>query len=462
MVLAAACSPSESRQAPSFPHANLLLISVDTLRADALGIYGNQRGTSPGLDAFATTAAVFDNVYAHTPKTAPSHMSLFTGLPPRVHRVGNNRTKWAQRLSPEIPTLAEILADAGFTNIAWTSGGNVTGGLGFDRGFKRYIEHHRHLDASTAPLTKWISMRQPDERWFAFLHTYSVHAPYFPSEPFRSRFVDPDYAGGIPGTMKELRRRFPGKDQPGVHFLETADTNDPRDLDHLRNLYLGEVALTDAGLAAFLAGLEQSGDLDETIVVLTSDHGEQFGEHGAVSHNQLWEEELHVPLLVRLPDGMGAGTRLPGRIGHTDFLPSILELLGLDWPEEQVTTGRSWASWLSAPPSGGAAEDRPQLAEHRSHSDGDLDFMSYRRGTWSLSRSAKGRSRLYDVREEPGELLDVAGSNADVVEDLLAAVAAESRMLDALGDRFAAGGLMEVDDALRAELEALGYLGADG
>jgi arylsulfatase A-like enzyme len=443
------------------PRGNLLLISIDTLRADALGVYGSERGASPLLDRWAEGAVVFDSAWSSSPKTAPAHMSMFTGEPPRVHGVGNLGTAGASRLPASLSPLAEVLRGEGFSTAAFTDGGNVRAELGFDRGFQTYAARLGGLPDKLRALSSWLS-RRDGERWFAFLHTYHVHDPYLAGDAWAGRFADEDYGGEIVGDRARLRALMEGGGDlaPGQHghdglvanFWMRVDEEDPADLAHLHDLYTALVASLDRTLAPFLDQLEADGLLDDTLVVITSDHGEEFGEHGGVRHEQLWSEVLRVPLIVRLPGGRAGRVARPVR--HEDLTPSLLELLGVPDPAGP-RWGTSWAGWLDDPEAAEAEPERPRIAEHRSRRERDLDLWSVRHGDWLLVLDRAGEAQR-DLAADPGELVPAEDpARAAALRELYLRELARMREQ---AQRLGRGDAVELDDETRRELEALGYL----
>lgn len=459
---AGGCAP----QAPP-PAQDLLLISVDTLRADVLGLYGCDRGASPRLDAWGRGAALFLDAFTHSPKTAPSHMSLFTGLLPHEHGVSNLDSRGAPRLADDQPLLAELLSGQGFRTAAVTGGGNVRAQLGFDRGFAEYHDRGDGLDEALKRATQWLQRdRSSGGRWFHFLHTYQVHDPYINGARFLTRFTDPAYAGRILGDPEALGRAILGgadlapKASGGAkltgNFWRRVDERDPRDQRHLFDLYLAGVAQMDDLLGGWLERLEKRGWLDRALVVLTSDHGEEFAEHGGLRHDQMYSEVARVPLLVRHPSGAGAGQRLPGLVGHRDVLPSVLELLGLSGLTPAEAAGRSWARallGLEALPAGG-----PLWSMHQTDRDGPLDALFVRTPDLAWFQ-APGRLEFYDRRADPGELRPLPAdhpASAAQAAEAAATFLGFQRLAQA-----APGQLQSLDEATRSDLKALGYLDPD-
>ena len=309
---------------------NVLLVSIDSLRADHVGAYGYARETSPAIDTLARDGALFESAISSAPWTVPAHMTLLTGLPPEVHDVVTVR----QKLSPDAVTLAEVLQGAGYATAAFVSGPTVMAHYGFGQGFASYdesmVERRPKLGgaAVSSPglvdlvggwLDRWSAV-ETREPFFVFLHMWDVHYDYVPPPEYVERF-DPGYRGNLDA------RRF-----------ETNDTisrgMDPRDLQHLIALYDGEIRFTDDHLARLFAKLRALGVLDDTIVVVTSDHGEEFFEHGSKGHAKtLYDEVLRVPLVVRYPRRVAPSQRVTQQVRLMDVAPTILGLAGVTAPE---------------------------------------------------------------------------------------------------------------------------------
>ena len=309
---------------------NVLLVSIDSLRADHVGAYGYARDTSPAIDALARGGVLFENAISSAPWTVPAHMTLLTGLPPEVHDVVTVR----QKLSPDAVTLAEVLQDAGYATAAFVSGPTVMAHYGFGQGFASYdesmVERRPKLagaavsspglvDLVSGWLDRW-STAETRETFFVFLHMWDVHYDYVPPREYVERF-DPGYDGDLDVRRFETNERL----HRGMA---------PRDLRHLIALYDGEIRFTDDHLARLVAKLRTLGVLDDTIVVVTSDHGEEFFEHGAKGHAKtLYDEVLRVPLVVRYPRRVAPAQRVTQQVRLMDVAPTILGLAGVTAPE---------------------------------------------------------------------------------------------------------------------------------
>ena len=309
---------------------NVLLVSIDSLRADHVGAYGYARETSPAIDTLARDGALFESAISSAPWTVPAHMTLLTGLPPEVHDVVTVR----QKLSPDAVTLAEVLQDAGYATAAFVSGPTVMAHYGFGQGFASYdesmVERRPKLagaavsspglvDLVSGWLDRW-STAETREPFFVFLHMWDVHYDYVPPREYVERF-DPGYDGDLDVRRFETNERL----HRGMA---------PRDLRHLIALYDGEIRFTDDHLARLVAKLRTLGVLDDTIVVVTSDHGEEFFEHGAKGHAKtLYDEVLRVPLVVRYPRRVAPAQRVTQQVRLMDVAPTILGLAGVTAPE---------------------------------------------------------------------------------------------------------------------------------
>jgi len=397
---------------------NVLLISLDTLRADRLGCYGYARRTSPAIDyRLAEQGTLFERAYAQYPQTVGSHMTLFTGRYPCAHGLPGPRDA-PRALAGDVHTLAELLRAAGYRTGAVTEDGFMTATLGFARGFASFTEF-THVSSEGMPTgmvaetfedgAHWVA-RESDRPWFLFLHTYQVHAPYEP-------------------PAKHLVRVFTEVGPPG-----------PSDL------YDGEISYTDETLADLLTFLNGAALAEKTLVVLISDHGEHFGEHGLWGHaNSLYDKLLHVPLILRAP-GVPAGRRVRDVVGLIDVLPTVLDILGL--PAYAPAQGLSLVPLWQ----GHALPARTIYAEE--HQWFFLVAAVTPPYTWLFS-SDGATAQAFDLLHDPNEDHDVAPTLARDGHHLLDdfhTVCASGAAHDV--QRAAA----PLDRAVRDKLRALGYV----
>jgi arylsulfatase A-like enzyme len=461
------------------PGAHLLLISVDTLRADRLGCYGYDRPTTPVLDALAAEAVLFEEMYANSCKTASSHMSLFTSVLPTVHKVRNQ----SARLGLESPVLAgnrlglpQVLNQAGYRNAAVCGGGNLVAGMGFNKGFKNRFESNM-ADVSWhvgRTLQRFDQVLQQEESTpgFVFMHTYQVHGPYLPPAPYREIFA-PNPQGVVAERVRVFQDMpFQKQWQAMNHgaagqppFWDGKENFGQAEAAYFSDLYDGEVAYTDAMLGELFEGLRERGLYDDMMIVVLSDHGEEFFEHGSFEHDQLFRESLHVPCLVKLPGGQLGGTRVSGLTSLIDVAPTIYELLDLSSPP--TAQGQSLTGAMLS----GQTFNQPIIAERVMFlPDGDYQ-ANLRSDSLSLHFDSdlvaqQGILTAYDLTSDPDEHTDTFGDSAPAT--VRAAESLRTSLIRALHDRdildaIDSGGTLRMNDpAQLEELKALGYTGNDG
>jgi hypothetical protein len=314
---------------------NLLLVSFDTLRADYLGAYGFPLDTSPNIDALGARGAVFEAVIVQAPWTLPSHFSLFTGLYP-------DRRLLRYDLQPctideEVTMLAEVLEQQDYLSAAFTGGGYVSSSLGFDQGFHTFESHGSRLEDNLPEVLRWLEQHS-SSRFFLFLHQFNTHRPYKPSPDQLERFV-PEIPEPCQGVF------FSDADFPSGRNASCLEH--PSGLEYLRGLYAAEVAYADALFGRVVRALQRSGALEQTLVVVTADHGEELMDHGALDHvRTLYQEALRAPLVMAGP-GIPSGVRVGELIEGVDLSPTLLDLLALDDP--RTRDGESRSALLACP-----------------------------------------------------------------------------------------------------------------
>lgn len=456
MVLIAGCGADPIRQ-PKPP--NIILLSIDTLRADRLGLYGNSRPVSPTLDQLSRQGHVFCAVTSQSPLTAPSHMTMFTSRYPEVHQVRNVTAENPVKLSAKIPTLAEQLKQNGYGTLACTDGGNVNNALGFSRGFDMYGE-------SGAEQFYGLIKLQPREPWFAFLHTYWVHDPYIVPRPFY-KFFDPDYTGGIKGDLESYggAANYFGVAGLRTEFWETVDFSDQRDREHLLNLYDAAIRMLDLSLRQLINLLDELAIKDNTILIVTSDHGEEFFEHSRILHERLYSETLHVPFIV-----IDFRKKISGHLIETparliDVAPTILDYLNL--PPLPGAQGTSLAAGLNGERLESRTVHALAYAPYRSRMTG--------RGPWKyifnphttpanddawvlgLPRPTVPREELYNIDQDPGETENLTGSHPEILEEMQGLSRNHAVNMKAAADEITQESA-QVDERVMSKLQALGYV----
>jgi len=467
---------------PRFPGANLILISLDTLRADALSMYGGADQASPALAAFAKEAVVFAHARSQSPHTAPSHMSIFTSLFPSVHGVQNVavREHPARGESPllvrsiphTIPTLADVLAASGYDTVGLSNGGNLNPSHGFDHGFRNYSYFLRDLPAHIAKAQEWLAhfaeTREPP--FYFFWHTYEIHAPYLPPVEYAELFLADDYAGPLASRVERFRRQSSAEDwgkekwDLAEQYWRNSEHFDESDVRYLHGLYLGEVAYTDAKLGTLFAELRAGGLLDSSIVVVLSDHGEQFREHGSFGHDEVFEETLRVPLLIRLPGGVMGGRRIDTPVALMDVMPTLLDLLDID-PAKVPGLQMQGHSLAAAMLSGEEPEAYPITSEVRSDRQGsaarywwvahyDSGLKLVRDG---FSEGDEPAVHFFDLEDDPGEQRDLRGRADPRAARLAAYHDRWHAAVEAAQPRYPDAG-SELPPGTESELRKLGYI----
>ena len=306
------CSKQETRP-------NVILIVVDALRADHLGCYGYQRNTSPTIDSLALSGTLWENLQAQSSWTLPTITTIFTGLNAREHGAGR-RSNTVYGMSNEISTIPLLLHHAGYSCAGIFNVYLLSEQFGFNRGFDSFSCNwlgHGEAEASVDQAVEWIRTTENEKPFFLALHLFDPHDPYDPPEPFDTYYT-PSGTNGITWWP----------------FLESGAPDQPELYrEHLIGLYDGEIAWTDFQIGRLLLFLRTSGISENTIVILTADHGEEFLEHGGFGHGKtMYQEVVSVPLIISGP-GIARGVRDSLVRAQIDILPTILELTRSEKPE---------------------------------------------------------------------------------------------------------------------------------
>ena len=456
---------------------NLLLVSLDTLRADRLGSQGYPRSTSPALDRFAASNLQFANAYSHAASTGPSHMSLFTSLYPTMHGV----TQQYSSLTESAETMAELMAAAGYHNEALTNGGYIRGELGFAQGFASYLDRSYNVDAELGRVDEMVDRtieameRLRDRPFFLFLQTYEVHAPYCPGEPFTDLFA-PVYQGPLGDCVTALEiDRINHGCMNGEKLTDENFGADPptrADLEHVVDLYDAGVRRTDRAMERLLASLEELGLAENTHVVFFADHGEDLGDHQDMGRHSrsLYDEIVHVPLLMRLPGVVSQPRLVESRIALMDLMPTLFELM--DVPAIDAFRGVSLASVLRGEKKDAAPRDavyaenfRHGTAVRLSLREGDYKMVRVRTDEvfggseidWETPRMKDLRPsvELYDLSSDPGERRNLAEDEPERTKKLRAEL---DRLFREQSENALSANRVSIDEAARRRLKGLGYL----
>jgi len=460
----------------------VILISVDTLRADHLGVYGHSRFTSPILDTFALEGVVFEDASSTTAWTLPSHASMLTGLFPLSHGVVTADTA----LPAEVGTVAGWMREGGWetaavVNAIWLKRDRFQ----LTRDFEKYLSiedsDYQRRDPSiwiTDQVIRWID-EQGDRPLFIFAHYYDVHADYASLPRFERLLVSP-YEGRADGTGWQIERANFAEEHIALCLREFdpsrcqfGSAEKPRRIDadmervefeaedirHLEELYDAGIRQLDSELGRLFGDLEERGLADDTLVIITSDHGEEFMEHGRLSHFlTTYQQSLHVPLLMRGP-GIPAGVRVGAPVSLVDLAPTLLGLTGL--PPRDFIEGLDLSVLMQE------ADETPFLERSLyGEASGGLQhergmpgvypvFRSIRRGAFKLIEERKGESVryfLFDIENDPREAVDVASLHRELTASLTRELASRPLLPDERGEG------VELSEDEIERLRALGYV----
>lgn len=485
---------------------NILLIILDATRADACSCYGAGRETTPHLDALASEGTLYEQAITPAPWTLPAMASVFTGLYPS--QIGVYETR---RLDESVPTLAGVLAGQGYRTFGVTGNSWMSADFGLQRGFQqmhklwqlfqspqdinrlvllneaephrswvpsllsqwfrgnpvknvlntlfnRFWSYRRDFGAhrTARPLLNWLNRQ--DGPWFAFVHYLEAHLEYKPPQAWARRFA----------RDRSLGKRLLAADQMRLAWRHMAgvETLSEEQLEAWRDLYLAEVAYTDHHMGQLLVALQAAGHLDNTLVMVTADHGESLGEHGLLNHQYgVYDTLLHVPLILRFPGRFEAGKRVPWAVQTLDLFPTALEAAQAERPPN---LGQSLMPSTDGPRPFVVAEygvpRTPHAARLRQYGlqAGQLErfrrgFTTIRTETHKLILGTDGSTQLYAWRDDPGELQNLAAGQPNTVQMLRSQL---QSFQEQHGLQFGTEAQedLEIDATVASRLQALGYL----
>ena len=451
---------------------NVILLSLDTLRADHLHCYGYEKDISPTMDGLAADGVLFENVFAQSSWTLPSHVSMLSSLYPSSHGV----THADRKIPGETLLLSEIFKNEGYCTGSINGSGYVSARYGFDQGFDLYEEIHIESGNMAVICNRaidWIDENR-EQNFFLFLHTYEPHGPYSPPDSYKKSYVSQDAASrerfrdlffkimndevltldelGFLRTYKRCRlkkeiihewKALLEEYQANLalgHFTERESLEKLADLimrveknpdeifqywrenrdelmifPYLRESYEAEIMFADTQIARILAAVGRLGLQEKTLIVLTSDHGEEFIEHGKVGHAyNCYNETIHVPLIFYYPGHLPEGRRISENTALIDVPPTILELIGIPVP------GHFQGISLVPMIQGSSRTERRIFSEGVVHHKKAYWPVIVIDGAWKYHFDSKGTSpdELYDLESDPGETVNLAAKEPDLVERL--------------------------------------------
>lgn len=470
---------------------DLIVLLVDALRADHVGGYGYPRETTPAIDALARDGIVFRQAVAASTFTKSSIASLFTGRFPFQHGVywGSRRDDSgavrADLLGDGAVTLAEVLRDRGYLTEAWVQNSHLVSRMGFGQGFVDYRDQQGGATRITRLLERWLGGPGRRYPYFAYVHYIDLHDPYLPPPPYDAMFGDPAGRDLDPYRGIDL-------DEWGA-YLEAVRrgerTVEPERLERLEALYDGQLRAVDDRIGELLGRLRRLGLYESSLIVVTADHGDGFGEHGFISHSTVpYEELVRVPLIVKLPGGRAAGTAVDRQVRLVDLYPTLLDAAGVGEAGRPEVAGCSLLPLLRAEAGGPVPGRDPacgvaviEIAEEGA----ERPTLALRTWRWKFIRREGRADRLYDLVADPGERVDLvraeeelggeeageaggaarigspgAGVDGSGGSDAAAALAGFRRLADQIEERRgeAEAPRIELDRRQIEEFKALGYL----
>jgi len=402
---------------------NIVLFTIDTLRADHLECYGYDKLKTPNINRLADEGILFENNITQTPLTLPSHSSIFTGTNPVFHGIRDNGGFY---LEENQITLAEVLTDQGYFTGAFISAFVLDSRWGLNQGFDYYFDNfdltkfkrvtldsvQRRGDEVLAEAYKWLDEKS-QQKFFAWIHLYDVHTPYDPPEPYKTQFGNSLYG-----------------------------------------LYDGEIAYVDQLMGEFRDFMENKMLLDKTLIIFTGDHGESLGEHKESAHGFfIYNSDIRVPLIMRFPKNKLGGRRIPSLVRSIDIMPTVLQMVGSESPES--VQGVSLLPLIM-----GRGEPDELLAYSETYWPrfhyGWSELKSLQKGRYKFIDAPK--PELYDILEDPGEKNNLVNQYASLSHEM-------KRELDTLLARYSADDIGEaipqkIDGDSLEKLQALGYLGS--
>ena len=443
LLSAAGCSREDAGPPPA-DGPNVLLIAVDTLRADKLGCYGSTLGATPRIDALAEESVRFEKAYSHAPWTLPSFASLFTSQTPAEHGAGG-QVPMFRMLEDSAHTIAECFQERGYTTASVINVVFLTQSLGMTQGFQNVDDEAYQTNVEVRDATKTTDaavawLRKPRKRpFFLFVHYFDPHLVYNPPAEFRQRFAAPpdqDNANWVFGTRQQIGAYRAG----ALKFNEAT-------IRRAEKLYNGEVAYADHEIGRLLDALGEMKLTDSTVIVFTADHGEEFLDHGGFEHGHtLYDELVHVPLMIRYPERLEPGV-VSYPVGHADVAPTLCALVGIK-PYAEFT-GRDLFNLGGGDPN-----------EHPIYMEGNFWGAAHR--GW-LHNGYKlivepGGLKLYNLNEDPGETRNLSIAERDRATEMLRDMnlAREAMLARTQGEAAAA----QLTPAEWDRLRSLGYVGS--
>lgn len=386
----------------------VILISIDTLRPDHLGVYGYHRNTSPYIDEMAKNSIIFENAYAQSPNTIISHATMLTSLYPLVHGVTPS-----YRLEPEIETIAEYFKKQGYITGGFTTHGAwLNRKMGFDQGFDDFYSRFVSGDNINQRVFAFLE-KNASKNFFLFVHYYDPHSDYrqlpYDTRTHFDRTFCRDYQGSFTGCRGNL---CASKLLGSIDESEGESTFSAEDLQYIIDLYDGGILYTDYQVGRLFEELKREGIYENAIILITADHGEEFLEHGKFLHDQLYKEVMRVPLIIKFP-GSQSRVRKTTPVGVIDIMPTLLDIAAIPYDNIQ---GRSLWPLIE----NNESQDRVVFSTLKMENLNQSDHISLRNQSFSLFTWDKfSRFNLFNIVADPAETVNIQDQKKEILEKLL-------------------------------------------
>ena len=440
----------------------IVLITIDTLRADHLGYHGYPRETSPFIDELARNGTVFQRAFSSMATTAPAHASIFTSLYPIQHNVLKN----GHRLNDAVPTMAELLSTMNYSTAGFVSAYPLFKHANVDQGFDVFDQPileqgtlYRKADRTMDSVTKWLAQRESTEKFFLWIHLYDPHTPHQPPKAFLRKFTK---------QPKETRESF-ARFLLDEHHVDLNYYNENiENMLRVIDAYDSEILFVDSEIRRVYKDLREKGFGPHTLWIITSDHGEGLGNHRWLRHGKhIYNEQIHVPLIFYFSSGSFPASSVEQLVEHIDILPTVIELVGGEIGNQvQPVQGSSLVPLLSTDgrifPAkyafsqrrnfDGVKQPREIIPEKTNYEEGDK--YSLQNSEYKYIHRTQGTDEFYDIREDPYEVNNIVGSNPEIENSMREKILLKIKKLT----QAARSKPASVDKQTLEKLRSLGYV----
>lgn len=450
IVTAAVLAAWFKLRTPNEPKQNVVLIIIDTVRGDALGCYGNPLQPSPNIDALAAEGVRFDQAISSSGWTLPSVASLLTGTWPTLHGGVGKITKLTT-IRDELPTAAEIMREAGFRTLGFANAAFVSPMLHLDRGFDvfdhkyTYNDNYRRADETVASVLPLLEENRSNAN-FIMVHLFDPHLNYGAPPPYRFK-----YTGGRTTPPAPL-------DLDACLALQTGSGDGPpdeQDVEYVKNLYMGEINFADSQVGRILERLRALGMYDNSMIIITADHGEEFWEHGRFEHGHtLYDELVHVPLIIKYPKDITPARKvIDTQVRLIDVMPTVFDWLGIGRPETFI--GESLTPLVVE----GEGDHRGAYCESTLYGKDRIAWRGpHYKYILEVFKNVEPVEELYDWHSDPGESKDLSGALPEQTEKMRGDLIRLFMDITRRAEKMSQPSLVDLSPERVEMLKSLGYI----